>query len=143
MSSLFRCIYSSIASARFHEDDLPVLLTKARLANAERGVTGMLAYINGNFLQVIEGEESSIDALFAKISADERHKRILVLAREPIAKRSFADWSMGFETLLPADMEVLIGENDFFDSGSCVDALDPGVVKSVLLSFRKAQTESA
>jgi hypothetical protein len=143
MSSLIRCIYSSVASANFREEDLPALLTTARTANAARGVTGMLAYINGNFLQVIEGTEESIDELYTKISADPRHRRISVLVREPITTRSFADWSMGFEALLPADLQTLIGENDFFDSGSCVDALDPGVVKSVLLSFRKAQTETA
>ena len=143
MTSLIRCIYSSVASASFREDDLPALLAKTRAANSRRGVTGMLAYINGNFLQVIEGAEAAIDEVLTKISADTRHNRILVLVREPITERSFSDWSMGFEALLPADVEVLIGENDFFDAGSCVDALDAGIVKSVLLSFRKAQTESA
>ena len=143
MPSLIRCIYSSVASSKFSESDLPALLTGARMANAARGVTGMLAYINGNFLQVIEGAEESINELLAKIRADPRHQRILVLARESISARSFADWSMGFEALLPAEIETLVGENDFFDVGSCMDALDPGLVKAILLSFRQVQTEFA
>ena len=143
MPSLIRCIYSSVASSSFSEDHIPALLAHARSANAARGVTGMLAYINGNFLQVIEGTEKSVDELLTKISADARHHRIFVLVREPISTRSFADWSMGFEALLPADMDALIGENDFFDLGRCMDSLDSGLVKTILLSFRKAQTEVA
>jgi hypothetical protein len=50
---------------------------------------------------------------------------------------------MGFQALLPADVEALIGENDFFDSGSCLDAMDAGLVKSILTSFRQVQIESA
>ena len=142
MTSLSRCIYSSVASSIFREEDLPELLKKARVANAALGITGMLVYVNGNFLQVIEGTEASIDALFAKISKDPRHKRMLVIVREPIMTRSFPDWSMGFEALLPADVETLIGENDFFDSGTCLAAMDAGIVKTILTSFRQAQTES-
>ena len=143
MTSLIHCIYSSVASADFREDDLPELLKKSRNANAAVGITGMLAYINGNFLQIIEGTETSIDHLLATISKDPRHKRIFVFVREPIATRSFYDWSMGFQALLPADVEALIGENDFFDSGSCLDAMDAGLVKSILTSFRQVQIESA
>ena len=143
MPPLIRCIYSSVARASFSEDQIPALLSHARTANAARGVTGMLAYIGGNFLQVIEGTEEAIDELLTKISDDPRHKRLLILVREPIKVRSFVDWSMGFEALLPADVEPLIGENDFFDSGTCMDALDPGLVKTILFAFRKAQTEPA
>ena len=143
MTELIRCIYSSIASSNFSEEDLPDLLRKSRIANAAIGVTGMLAYINGNFLQVIEGTDESIDTLLAKINKDARHKRVFVILREAISSRLFAEWSMGFEALLPADVEALVGENDFFDSGSCMDAMDAGVVKTILTSFRKVQTERA
>jgi hypothetical protein len=140
MTSLIRCIYSSVASADFSEEDLPGLLTHARSANAARGVTGMLVYINGHFLQVLEGEESVVDELIDKIGLDPRHKRVFVIVRESIESRSFADWSMGFEALIPADVDALVGENDFFDSGSCVDAMDAGIVKDILQSFRRTQT---
>jgi hypothetical protein len=46
---------------------------------------------------------------------------------------------MGFEALLPSDLGTLVGENDFFDSGSCVSSLDPGIVKTILSSFRQTQ----
>jgi hypothetical protein len=103
----------------------------------------MLAYSNGNFLQVIEGEEATVDTLFNKISLDPRHKRVFVIVKEPITSRSFGDWSMGFEALLPADVDDLIGENDFFDAGSCVNAMDAGTVKTILTAFRQGQTFAA
>ena len=139
MSSLIQCIYSSVASSIFSEDDLPELLAAARRANAKRHVTGMLAYINGNFLQVIEGDDDVIDGLFNKIKGDPRHKRVLLLAREPITARYFSDWSMGFEALLPSEVGPLVGENDFFESGSCVSSLNPSIVKTILSSFRQIQ----
>ena len=138
MTTLIHCIYSSVASAQFNEDDLPTLLRKSRVANTAIGITGMLTYINGTFLQVIEGPEPVVDKLFAKISSDPRHKRVFIIVREPITTRSFADWSMGFEALLPADVDSLVGENDFFDSGACFDVLDPGIVKTIFSSFRLA-----
>jgi hypothetical protein len=139
MPSLIQVIYSSFASKHFMEEELPELLTHAREANAARGITGMLVYVNGNFLQVIEGEAAAVDELFATISDDPRHKRVFVIVREPITQRSFSDWSMGFKALLVADVETLIGENDFFDSASCMDAMDAGIVKTIFSSFRQVQ----
>jgi hypothetical protein len=48
---------------------------------------------------------------------------------------------MGYEALLLADVETSIGENDFFDSGLCVDAMDAGIVKTIFRSFRQVQTD--
>ena len=118
---------------------MPGLLAAARIANSKRGVTGMLAYINGNFLQVIEGDDLVVDSLLDKIKGDPGHKRVVLLARDPITARYFADWSMGFEALLPSDLGTLVGENDFFESGSCVSSLDPSIVKTILSSFRRTQ----
>jgi hypothetical protein len=140
MQSLIHCIYASVATSQFNEEDLPQLLTHARAANARRGITGMLVYTNGNFLQIVEGEEKAVDELINTISKDPRHSQLYTFFREPIAFRSFDNWSMGFEALLPDDFGELIGENDFFDRGTCVSSLKPGLVKSVLTSFRKAQT---
>ena len=118
---------------------MPGLLAAARIANSKRGVTGMLAYIKGNFLQVIEGDDLVVDSLLDKIKGDPGHKRVFLLARDPITARYFADWSMGFEALLPSDVGTLVGENDFFESGSCVSSLDPSIVKTILSSFRRTQ----
>jgi len=140
MGSLIHSIYSSVATHQFNEDDIPKLLDHARAANAKRDISGMLVYINGNFLQILEGDAQVVDPLVARIQRDDRHKRMSLLIRERITDRNFNDWSMGFQTLLPADVGELVGENDFFESANCLSALDPGLVKAVLLSFHRAQT---
>ena len=64
---------------------------------AAGGVTGMLFYGNGTFLQVIEGEATTVDELVGKIARDPRHEDIRILSRKAIEHREHPDWSMGFE----------------------------------------------
>ena len=92
-------VYVSAAVRPFEEADLAGLLRVSRRNNERSGITGMLLYMGGNFMQAIEGEEASIDALGARIRTDERHRRMITILRTPIAARQFADWSMGFANI--------------------------------------------
>jgi hypothetical protein len=94
---MIRITYISQESAPLSADDLPALLTTCHANNTSRGVTGMLLFGNGTFLQVIEGETAVVDDLMARISRDARHKGVKVLRRDEIAQRQYSDWSMGFE----------------------------------------------
>jgi hypothetical protein len=93
---MHQIIYSSAAVAPFSERELTELLTIARLNNARVGVTGMLLYHEGSFLQALEGDEPVLDALFAKISKDKRQHRVINLLRREIDKAEFDQWQMGF-----------------------------------------------
>jgi hypothetical protein len=64
--------------------------------NSARGVTGVLLYQSGSFMQVLEGEPAIVEQIFAKIQRDPRHRDVLVLLRGNIETRNFGDWSMGF-----------------------------------------------
>ena len=66
----------------------------ARAYNAEHGITGVLCYGNGQFLQCIEGKKSHILALQQRIFADKRHKNIKILLLQAINERHFIDWRM-------------------------------------------------
>jgi hypothetical protein len=136
MGQLVHCIYASSAALDFNESGIPALLDRARTANAERALTGMLLYIGGSFFQVLEGEAEVVDAVYGRILADPRHCRITLIIREPIADRSFSAWTMGFSTVDPLRAGQLIGENDFFESASCVARLDSGRAKKLLSAFR-------
>ena len=92
-------IYRSIATEVPREADLVALLEHARPANAARGITGMLLYQNGRYMQMLEGVESAVRDLFAAISADRRHRDVKVVATGALAKRHFSDWSMGFRNM--------------------------------------------
>ena len=60
------------------------------------GISGMLLYHEGNFLQVLEGPDENVDALYKKIQKDPGHSKSMLLLRETIKKKEFEDWSMGF-----------------------------------------------
>lgn len=115
------------------------LLLECRRKNEKRGVTGMLLYGNGTFLQVIEGEDDVIDSLVAKIEADPRHDRIQTLHRRSIAEREYGDWSMGFDQVSDEDLSDIEGLANFAPDDFTLDYLsDHGpVVDSLLQHYRQ------
>ena len=73
------------------------LLLGARTRNKALGVSGMLVFHDGTFLQTLEGEKRAVNEIFASILSDGRHHDIDVLHRGPgFDQRVFGDWSMGF-----------------------------------------------
>lgn len=102
-------IYLSRATQPFSEAALLDLLQYARHHNAQHDITGILAYGNGQFMQVLEGEEATISALYEHIERDPRHDNLVRFADKPIAQRSFTEWSMAFATLDDADFNALAG----------------------------------
>jgi len=113
---MFHLIYLSSAVAPFSAADLQALLEISRRNNTASDVTGLLLYRDGDFLQVIEGEEAVLDQLYAKISRDPRHRRMTMLFRESIPSREFGDWSMGFRDLNTAPEQFPEGFNDLLNS---------------------------
>ncbi len=84
---MFFLVYVSSATRPFSGEDLRVLLETCRKNNAELGVTGMLLYKDGNFMQVLEGDERKVRTLYEKISGDARHKDDIVLLQGPVTER--------------------------------------------------------
>ena len=71
------------------------ILTHSRSQNASCGVTGILCYGMGTFLQAIEGGRMVISELYGSIQKDPRHKEIVLLSYEEISERRFGGWTMG------------------------------------------------
>ena len=137
MDALIHCIYASTASSEFKEGEIPLFLERIRSKNARLTVTGMLLYIEGSFFQVLEGPSSVVDNLYASIERDSRHERVTRIIREPIARRSFGEWTMGFDSVSLQQSVALAGANDFFDDAGCLHRLDGGRAKKLLYSFRE------
>lgn len=94
---MYQIVYTSSASQEFSAADLKKLLVRARLRNKSVGVTGMLVYHDGTFLQALEGEKRAVNEVFARIEQDPRHRNVAVLHRgSGPEQRVFGDWSMGF-----------------------------------------------
>lgn len=137
MPSLEHLIYASVAAQPFGASQLTELLQKSRVSNERLGLTGMLLHCDsdGSFFQVLEGEPAAIDQLFGRIRLDKRHSHLTLIVREPIAERSFGDWSMGFSSVSPEKLRKVPGLNDFFQKGSSFTDLDPGRAKKLLSAF--------
>ncbi|MCX6599442.1 MAG: BLUF domain-containing protein [Acidobacteria bacterium] len=103
--SVFRLVYTSTAAAPMFEEELTELLQKARRHNGLLGVTGALVYREDTFLQVLEGPEEAVRALYyGSIQNDTRHKECLVLWEGAAQVREFDDWSMGFYRLAAGEL---------------------------------------
>lgn len=110
--------YVSTQATALSTSDLVQILKSAREHNASVGVTGLLLHREGSFFQVLEGPPSALDAVMAAIERDRRHERLDVLYREPIAKREFPDWKMGFIELDGIDVNLLPGFSDVMSGES-------------------------
>jgi hypothetical protein len=135
MESLSHLIYASAAESQMGQPELRTILERARTVNSQLDVTGILLYSEGSFFQVLEGRAETIDSLYAKIAGDKRHKNAVLIVREPVASRSFADWSMGFASPTSQDVTAIIGANDFFQTKSCFHQLNAGRAKKLLTAF--------
>lgn len=135
-SELVQCIYASAARHEFGTEALSDLLHVARTNNARLGLTGMLLYAEGSFFQVLEGPVDVVHALYAKIEQDPRHDQMTMIICEPIPKRSFDAWTMGFCAVSGDDLAGLAGVNDFFGQDRKRVGVDAGRARKLLAAFR-------
>ena len=96
---MHRIVYISGETARLGRPDLEALLTESRGRNEQLGITGLLLYHHGNFMQILEGEEADIRGVFESIRRDPRHYRVITVLDEPIGQRDFPGWSMAFREI--------------------------------------------
>jgi hypothetical protein len=137
--AMFHLVYASSAAKLFTTPELKALLDQARQKNARLNVTGMLLYKDGNFMQVLEGEQKVVTKLAGNIELDHRHKGVLVLLRGTSEQHLFPDWSMGFRDLTDQNTEKTPGYNDFLNT-PLTDATfshDPARCMKLLLLFKK------
>lgn len=129
-------VYVSAARHAFTPAELQSLLEKSRANNRRDGVSGVLLYRDGDFLQVLEGPEAAVRRTYARIALDPRHGGVIVLDESEIAQRNFGDWSMGFRQVHAGEQPA--GFVDFFDRRADLSGLvNPGAeVYRYLQSFR-------
>jgi hypothetical protein len=139
MQALIHHIYTSAAQGMSDSEALQRILVQSRRNNAPLGITGMLLHTAGSFFQILEGSPEAVTALFTRIAADPRHQRITTIIREPIPRRAFPDWTMGFAEISPPELARLIGSNDFFGNRQCLSALDQGRSRKLLAAFAQGR----
>ncbi len=141
--ALYHLIYVSSARAELAAEDLQRVLESAFHHNTPQQVTGMLLYLDGCFMQVLEGEETAVDGTYARILKDPRHTGVMLVERAPIGKRSFGRWTMGFRQLQGSDVADHPAFAPFFSDGFSAASIgaEPGLALDILKQF--AQTQRA
>ena len=97
----YQIIYSSDSTIPMQSDDLEDLLEQARERNAQRGITGALVYVDGIFLQILEGDAGTLRTLMARIASDLRHEAVTVLQEGDVPSPRFSDWTMAYLSATP------------------------------------------
>jgi hypothetical protein len=96
---VFQLVYSSAAVRPLTHEALVDLLEQARERNVDRRVTGMLLHRHGRFLQLLEGDERVVRDLYARITADARHRQVRTVGERRRLLRQFSTWTMAFRDL--------------------------------------------
>jgi hypothetical protein len=124
---LFAVIYISKAARQLTAAELDHLCQRAQGRNLDEGVTGLLLYSDGAFMQYIEGPAEGLSRVYAVIKADPTHYGMVDLYRAAINQREYANWSMtlrdvgvtGVASPAAAD-ESLLTRLERFDSAHAV-----------------------
>ena len=136
---MFQLVYASTAAKLFSSNELFEQLARYREKNLRLGITGLLLYKHGSFMQVLEGEEETVRSLYATIHDDPRHHHVLLLMALPVAERQFPSWSMRFKDLDEMDAGVVPGYHPCPALSAADDELSwqASVARSLLATFKE------
>ncbi len=100
-NGLYSLVYLSQATRPMTDDDLADILRVSRANNSQRAITGLLLHESDVFMQALEGPRAAVEALFARISRDDRHRDVVVLVEDEISARNFGAWRMAYHRVQP------------------------------------------
>ena len=94
---IFQLIYTCALAENITHDDLEKIAQTSRQRNLKHGITGILLCQDGSVLQVLEGDKTTVTALYEKITSDKRVTKPLLLIQRMTTEREFPKWSMGYK----------------------------------------------
>ena len=104
---LVRLLYASRAVDTSAEA-IDAILAQSLQFNPTSGITGILCYGGGIFLQAIEGGRMAVSDLYGHIQKDSRHKDVVLLHYEEISERRFGGWTMGQVNMSKINTSILL-----------------------------------
>ncbi|MEQ8302939.1 MAG: BLUF domain-containing protein [Cyclobacteriaceae bacterium] len=115
---MFHIVYTSRATQAFDQLQLVDLLKHSRKYNRLWDVTGILLYIEGKFIQVLEGDKDVVQEVYARVKKDPWHDRVVVVEEGESERRIFKNWAMGFRISSYSEFSSVTGFKEidtFFD----------------------------
>ena len=140
MEDLVQVIYVSAAAPQTSEQDTAEFLKEVRKTNRKNDVSGMMLYVGGWILLLLEGDANKVDAAFQEIIGAKRKMRAIL--REPVTEREFPDWIMGFEAVASAEAARLLGQPLVSDAASPVAHIEPRSAKTLLSIIGRRRWQS-
>ncbi len=110
------------------------ILDVSRQQNTSNGITGVLCYGGGIFLQAIEGGRSAVNTLYNHIVADPRHKDVVLLHYQEISERRFGGWTMGQVNLAKLNTSIVLkySERPEFDPYAVSGAVSLALLEELM-----------
>ena len=105
---LVRLLYASRLADTESATATESILAQSRNHNPASGITGILCYGGGIFLQALEGGRQQVSALYGHIQKDVRHKDVVLLSYGEIEERSFGSWTMGMVNLAKLNTSIVL-----------------------------------
>ncbi len=112
---LVRMIYVSRSVNPDSESPNDSILASSREHNLSNGITGILCYGGGIYLQALEGGRNQVNALYHQIANDERHRDVVILLYEEIKERRFGGWTMGQVNLTRLNTSIVLKYSETHD----------------------------
>lgn len=137
--TLIHLIYVSNSRGLLGDAELARVLESSSRHNLLNGVTGMLLYFDGSFMQVLEGGEEAVEETYSRIQQDPRHDSLILIEHGPVEGRSFAYWSMGFRSLNAETLALHPSVAFSFAHGFDVEAMrvKRGIALELLMLFSR------
>ena len=92
---MIRILYLSQTAHNITDEQVQQILASSRRNNPALGITGVLVYGGGLFMQVLEGPDNSVLRMYTRILDDKRHGDSQIVHISPSTERIFQKWSMG------------------------------------------------
>jgi uncharacterized protein (DUF2249 family) len=91
--------YVSTINPNISGSNMTELMDYIRFHNNAIGLMGILIYAEGNFFQILEGEEQIVKMMFEKIRKDYRHHNIIKMLDKEIMGSSFSKSHSSFTVI--------------------------------------------
>jgi hypothetical protein len=139
----FRLIYSSEAAPGLAAAELEGMLAESRIRNRAHGISGVLVYVEGAFLQILEGEKNDVLDLMGRIEKDPRHHDLKVFYEQDVDERAFSSWSMAYLSPSAAEVAKWAELDGATTIGAVLSSIEtqpgrlPGMVVNILKAIAK------
>ncbi|MCZ4319205.1 BLUF domain-containing protein [Aequorivita viscosa] len=89
---LYTVCYISNAISLWENGQLQDFFESVVKRNNALDISGLLLYHEGTFVQVLEGDQITVDSLFSAVKSDTRHNQLTVMMEREIKHRIFKNY---------------------------------------------------